>query len=79
MRKTLAVMEVLTLCQCGGSVKCLPRYVVDGKRKRYHMALQTLEKTVDKIAIITSALNERNVSKDSVSTHVLTHALTHAC
>ena len=67
MRKTLALMEVLTLCQCGGSLQCLPKYVADGKRKRYHLALQSLEKGVDKIAIITGALAERNISKDSVS------------
>ena len=67
MRKTLAVMQVITLCQCGGSLQCLPKYVVDGKRKRYHMALQSLEKSVDKIAIITSALAERDVCKESVS------------
>lgn len=66
MRKTLAVMEVLTLCQCGGSLKCLPKYVADGKRKRYHMALQSLEMAVDKISIISTALNERGLNKASV-------------
>lgn len=34
MRKTLAIMQVITLWQCGGSFHCLPRFVVDGKRKR---------------------------------------------
>ena len=66
MKKTLALMEVLTLCQCGGSLHCLPKYVADGKRKRYHMALQSLEMAVDKISIITTALNEPDLPKDSV-------------
>ena len=66
MKKTLAVMEILTLCQCGGSLKLLPRYVADGKRKRYHLALQSLEMAVDKIAIITSAFTERDLTKESV-------------
>lgn len=68
MRKTLALMQVLTLCQCGGSFHCLPKYVADGKRKRYHMALQSLEMAVDKISIITTALHEPALPKDSVST-----------
>jgi hypothetical protein len=67
MRKTLAVMQVLTLCQCGGSLQCLPKYVSDGKRKRYHMALQSLEMAVDKISIITTALSEEGLTRDSVS------------
>ena len=67
MRKTLAVMQVLTLCQCGGSLHCLPKYVSDGKRKRYHMALQSLELAVDKISIVTTALSEQGLAKDSVS------------
>ena len=70
MRKTLAVMEVLTLCQCGGSVTCLPKYVADGKRKRYHMALQSLEMAVDKISIISTALSEQGLTKDSVRTEI---------
>jgi len=123
MRKTLAVMQILTLCQCGGSFHCLPRweegdkaeggrdrcegeeggeggvdlklnmnlhdmynnlvkltvnvyalscvhitrYVADGRRKRYHSALHSLELAVDKIAIITTALNEPGITTDSVS------------
>ena len=59
-------MEVLTLCQCGGSFQCLPKYVADGKRKRYHMALQSLEMAVDKITIISTALNEPALPSDSV-------------
>ena len=68
MKKTLAVMEVLTLCQCGGSVKLLPRYVADGKRKRYHLALLSLEMAIDKIAIITSAQTESGLTKENVRT-----------
>ena len=67
MKKTLAVMQVLTLCQCGGSFQCLPRYVADGHRKRYHTALHSLELAVDKIAIITTAINEPGISMDVVS------------
>ena len=67
MKKTLAVMQVLTLCQCGGSFHCLPRYVADGHRKRYHTALHSLELAVDKIAIITTAVNEPGISLDVVS------------
>lgn len=67
MKKTLAVMQVLTLCQCGGSFQCLPRYVADGHRKRYHTALHSLELAVDKIAIITTAINEPGISVDVVS------------
>lgn len=67
MKKTLAVMQVLTLCQCGGSFQCLPRYVADGHRKRYHTALHSLELAVDKIAIITTAVNEPGISLDVVS------------
>ena len=67
MKKTLAVMQVLTLCQCGGSFQCLPRYVTDGHRKRYHTALHSLELAVDKIAIITTAINEPGISVDVVS------------
>lgn len=65
MRKTLAVMQVLTLCQCGGNVRCLPKYVTDGKRKRYHMALQSLEMAVDKISIITTAIREEGLPMHS--------------
>ena len=60
-------MQVLTLCQCGGSFQCLPRYVADGHRKRYHTALHSLELAVDKIAIITTAVNEPGISLDVVS------------
>ena len=67
MKKTLAVMQVLTLCQCGGSFQCLPRYVADSHRKRYHTALHSLELAVDKIAIITTAVNEPGISLDVVS------------
>ena len=83
MKKTLAVMQVLTLCQCGGSLHCLPKYVADGKRKRYHMALQSLEMAVDKISIITTALTEQGLHRDSVSTERLApledRAYTTAC
>ena len=56
MRKTLTVMQLLTLWQCGGSFHCLPRYVADGHRKRYHSALRSLEMAVDRIAILTTSL-----------------------
>ena len=71
MKKTLAVMKVLTLCECGGSFQCLPKYVADGKRKRYHLALHSLEMAVDKITIISTALNETGLSKESVSFNTL--------
>ena len=46
---------------------CLYRYVADGRRRRYHSALHSLELAVDKIAIITSALNEPGITPESVS------------
>ena len=58
MRKTLSVMQMLTLWQCGGSFQCLPRYVADGHRKRYHSALRSLEVAVDRIAILTTSLSD---------------------
>ena len=58
MRKTLTVMQLLTLWQCGGSFHCLPRYVADGHRKRYHSALRSLEMAVDRIAILTTSLSD---------------------
>ena len=64
MKKTLAVMEVLALCQCGGSGNLLPHYVADGKRKRYHLALLSLEMAIDKVAIITSAQTESGLTKE---------------
>ena len=67
MRKTLAVMQVITLCQCGGSFHCLPKYVSDGRRKRYHAALHSLEQAVDKIAIMTTAIHEPGITMDTVS------------
>ncbi len=67
MKKTLAVMQVLTLCQCGGSLHCLPKYVADGRRKRYNLALHSLEMSMDKIAIVTTALTETGLSSESVS------------
>ena len=67
VRKTLAVMKLLTLWQCGGSFHCLPRYVADGKRKRYHAALHSMEQTVDKIAVLTTALSEPGVTSEAVS------------
>lgn len=59
MRKTLTVMQLLTLWQCGGSFQCLPRYVADGHRKRYHSALRSLEVAVDRIAILTTSLADQ--------------------
>ena len=67
MKKTLAVMQVLTLCQCGGSFQCLPRYVSDGRRKRYHSALSSLEVAVDKISVISTAISDQDVTVDAVS------------
>ena len=61
------MMQILTFCQCGGSLQCLPKYVADGKRKRYQLALNSLELAVDKIAIITTALREVQLTNDSVS------------
>ena len=62
MRKTLTVMQLLTLWQCGGSFQCLPRYVADGHRKRYHSALRSLEVAVDRIAILTTSLADPSVA-----------------
>ena len=67
MKKTLAVMQVMTLCQCGGSFHCLPKYMAEGRNKHYHGALHTLEEAVDKIAIITTALTEPGIAVDTVS------------
>lgn len=64
MRKTLSVMQILTLWQCGGSFRCLPRYVADGERKRYHSALRSLEMTVDRIAILTTSLADANITRN---------------
>ena len=64
MRKTLTVMQMLTLWQCGGSFHCLPRYVADGHRKRYHSALRCLEVAVDRIAILTTSLADPGLSKN---------------
>lgn len=68
MRKTLSVMQVLTLWQCGGSFHCLPRYVAGGERKRYHSALRSLEMTVDKIAILTTSLADANITRSTAVT-----------
>ena len=68
MRKTLTVMQLLTLWQCGGSFQCLPRYVADGQRKRYHSALRSLEVAVDKIAILTTSLADTSTSTTSAVT-----------
>lgn len=65
MRKTLAVMQLLTLWQCGGSFRCLPRYAVDCRKKKYQAALHCLELAVDKIAIITAALNEPGATTET--------------
>ena len=62
MRKTLTVMQLLTLWQCGGSFQCLPRYVADGQRRRYHSALRCLEVAVDRIAILTTSLADASTT-----------------
>ena len=62
MRKTLSLMQILTLWQCGGSFQCLPRFVSDGHRRRYHSALRCLEMAVDRIAILTTALADPNIN-----------------
>lgn len=67
MRKTLVVMQVLALCQCGRSAHCLPRNLKEMGHKSYQRALHTLEETVDKIAVITAALSEQGIPLDTVS------------
>lgn len=67
MRKTLAVMQVLTLCQCGGTVRCLPRTLKEMGHRNYTKAMHTLEEAVDKIAVVTAALNEQGITMGSVS------------
>ncbi len=66
MRKTLAVMQLLTLCQCGGSVQCLPHTLKELGHRNYQKALHTLEEAVDKIAVVTAALSERGLPVDTV-------------
>ena len=61
-----AVIQVITLCQCGGSVHCLPKTLKEMGHKNYHRALHTLEEAVDKIAVITAALSERGITLDTV-------------
>ena len=53
--------------EVGTNLHCSCRYVADGRRRRYHSALHSLELAVDKIAIITTALNEPGITPDSVS------------
>ncbi len=67
MRKTLAVMQVLTLCQCGGTVRCLPRTLKEMGHRNYTTAIHTLEEAIDKIAVVTAALSEQGITMDSVS------------
>ena len=53
--------------EVGTNLHCSCRYVADGRRRRYHSALHSLELAVDNIAIITTALNEPGITPDSVS------------
>lgn len=62
MRRTLAVMQILTLWGCGGRFEFLPKPSAN-RLKKYPSALRSLEIAVDRISVITTALNEPGIKK----------------
>jgi hypothetical protein len=57
LSRTLALMQVLTLWQCGGLFHCLPKSSESIHRSHYSQpALRTLELAVDKISILSTSL-----------------------